>query len=242
MQNPETFISAIEENVPIDSEPVVNLVGLSKYYKLAAETVKAVDNIDLTVNKGDFLLITGRSGSGKTTLLSLIGGLTSPTAGEVHIHTANLAKMSDEDISAFRAREMGFVFQFHSLIPTLTTLDNVKLPHMFAGPGAKLNDPIQLLSLVGLENKTQNYPSQLSGGQQTRVALARALSNHPALLLADEPTGNLDHETEQEIMQLLQQINHEREITIIMVTHNPELAKYANRHIVMEDGRVIHGG
>lgn len=239
MQHPETLFSAIEEPVPADPELVVQLVGLSKYYKLAAETVKAVDSIDLKVNKGDFLLITGRSGSGKTTLLSLIGGLTSPTTGEVYIHTDDLAGMKDEEISALRAKELGFVFQFHSLIPTLTTLDNVKLPHMFVNSVAQSDDPIQLLSLVGLENKKYNYPAQLSGGQQTRVALARALANHPALLLADEPTGNLDHETEQEIMQLLQQINHERGVTIVMVTHNPELAKYANRHIVMEDGRII---
>lgn len=242
MQHQETLNSKIKVNMLTNSDIVVNLIGLSKHYKLAAETVKAVDNINLKVYKGDFLLITGRSGSGKTTLLSLIGGLTSPTAGDVHIHQDNLAKMNDEDISALRAKEIGFVFQFHSLIPTLNTLDNVRLPHIFANSSVQLNDPVQLLSLVGLENKMQNYPSQLSGGQQTRVVLARALSNQPALLLADEPTGNLDHETEQEIMQLLQQINHERGVTIIMVTHNPELAMFANRHIVMEDGRVVHEG
>ncbi len=239
MQQHETLTSTIKKAISSNQDIVVRLNGLSKYYQLAAETVKAVDNVNLEVNKGDFLLITGRSGSGKTTLLSLIGGLTSPTAGDVHINKDNLANMQDEEISALRAKEIGFVFQFHSLIPTLTTLDNVRLPQMFAYSHIQLNDPDQLLSLVGLENKKQNYPSQLSGGQQTRVALARALANHPTLLLADEPTGNLDHETEQEIMQLLRQINHERGVTIVMVTHNPELSKYANRHIVMEDGRVI---
>ncbi len=223
-----------------DVEQAVKLIGLCKHYKLAAETVKAVDDVNLEVYKNDFLLITGRSGSGKTTLLSLIGGLTSPTAGEVHIHSTDLAKTSDDEISTFRAREIGFVFQFHSLIPTLTTLDNVKLPNMFTTQNSQPSDPLQLLSLVGLENRKNNYPSQLSGGQQTRVVLARALANHPTLLLADEPTGNLDHETELEIMQLLQQINREHGVTVIMVTHNPDLARYANRHIVMEDGRIIH--
>jgi len=236
----EILNTTLEKTIPNKDEPVVNLVGLSKHYQMAAETVKAVDNVSLQVYEGDFLLITGRSGSGKTTLLSLVGGLTSPTTGEVYIHRENLARMTDEQISAFRARQIGFVFQFHSLIPTLTTLDNVKLPHLFANHTTEVNDPFQLLTMVGLENRRFNYPSQLSGGQQTRVALARSLANHPALLLADEPTGNLDHETEQEIISLLQQINREHGITIIMVTHNPALAKFANRHIVMEDGHVIN--
>lgn len=218
--------------------PIIELRGLCKYYRQGSAILKAVDELDLKVNQGDFLLITGRSGSGKTTLLSLIGGLTAPTAGEISIQGENLAMMDDSRRSSLRARGIGFVFQFASLIPTLTAVDNVRLPGLFSGYHPGIHEVFDLLTWVGLAKKTGYYPSQLSSGQQTRVAVARALVNHPPLLLADEPTGNLDQETEKEIMELLVNINRVKGITILMVTHNPELGAFANRHIVMDNGRV----
>jgi ABC-type lipoprotein export system ATPase subunit len=219
--------------------PVVEIIGLKKYYRQGQEQIHAVDDVNLRIASGDFLLVTGRSGSGKTTLLSLIGGLTAPTTGEVLINGQNLAKMEDGELSSLRAREIGFVFQFASMIPTLTALDNVRLPGLFSGKACNIQEAKELLTLVGLEERGEHYPAQLSGGQQTRVAVARALVNHPLLLLADEPTGSLDHQSEHEIMELLAQINQVKGITIILVTHNTELAKYANRHIVMDNGKVV---
>lgn len=222
-----------------EESPLVELVRLCKYYSQGQETLKAIDGIDLKVNRGDFLLITGRSGSGKTTLLSLIGGLTAPTSGEVRIEGENLAKMDDSKLSILRAQKIGFVYQFASLIPTLNAFDNVRLPGLFSGNHLNKNEVLDLLAWVNLTDKGGNYPSQLSGGQQTRIALARSLVNHPSLLLADEPTGNLDVQTEQEIMQLLMNVNKDKGITILMVTHNPELSVFANRHIIMDNGRIF---
>ncbi len=217
---------------------VVHLVGLSKHYCQGAETVRAVDEVALQVTAGDFLIITGRSGSGKTTLLSLIGGLTIPTAGAVAVFGQSLAELDDAAISALRAENIGFVFQFASLIPTLTALDNVRLPGLFAKHPLSPAEAARLLSWVGLADKLGSYPAQLSGGQQTRVAVARALANRPDLLLADEPTGNLDVVTEQEILTLFREINLNDGTTIVLVTHNPELARYGNRHLIMESGRL----
>jgi ABC-type lipoprotein export system ATPase subunit len=226
--------------------PTIELVGLGKWYRQGREIIKAVDEVSLHVAPGDFLLITGRSGSGKTTLLSLIGGLTSPCRGRVHLFGKNLGELNDDEISALRAGRVGYVFQFASLIPTLTALDNVRLPGLFAGKpitgrldhSEQTERAIRLLSWVGLRDMAHRYPAQLSGGQQTRVALARSLVNGPQLILADEPTGNLDVETEEEIMGLLRDFNHREAATIVMVTHNPGLAPFVNRHMIMDMGRL----
>jgi len=218
--------------------PLVRLERVSKHYRQGEILVKAVDDVSLVVWPGDFLVITGRSGAGKTTLLSLMGGLTRPTTGKILIEGRDLSGLADDDLSALRAEKLGFVFQFPSLIPTLTALENVVLPTLFAGRKPRsLQRGIELLRQVGLEDKLISYPAQLSGGQQRRVAVARALINQPALLLADEPTGDLDVETEHEIMALFRELNHEG-LTIVLVTHNPELTAYGNRELRMDRGRL----
>ncbi|MFZ5912304.1 MAG: ABC transporter ATP-binding protein [Chloroflexota bacterium] len=219
-------------------KPVIHLENVSKHYQQGSEIIRAVDDVNLRILPGDFASITGRSGSGKTTLLSLIGGLTTPSDGRVEIFGEAISGLDDEALSSLRANRIGFVFQFASLIPTLTALDNVRLPGLFGANSVSPKDAADLLAWVGLSDKLYNFPAELSGGQQTRVALARALTNHPNLLLADEPTGNLDVETEAEILALLRDLNHERGMTILLVTHNPGLAQHGTRHLVMQSGRV----
>ncbi len=221
-----------------DITPVISLERVSKLYRQGHEIVHAVNEADLQVFPGDFVSITGRSGSGKTTLLSLIGGLTTPTAGRVGIFGQALESLEDVPLSTLRASRIGFVFQFASLIPTLTALDNVRLPGLFNSAQVDPKDAADLLGWVGLAGKTNSFPSELSGGQQTRTALARALANRPDLLLADEPTGNLDVETEHEILTLLRDLNRQRGMTIVLVTHNPELARHGTRHLIMDNGNL----
>jgi len=217
---------------------MIELRGLSKHYRLSGDVlVKAVDKVDLTVEEGEFAMIIGRSGSGKTTLLSLIGGLTKPTAGSVHVDGVDLWSMSDSEQSRFRAEKIGFVFQIPSLLPTLTVLDNVKLPTMFSRRVDKVGEKaLALLEMVGLSEKAHAYPSQLSVGQQKRVALARALMNGPEIVLADEPTSDLDKATELEIMRLIEKVHEEGPRTLVMVTHNLELVNYATRVRTMDNG------
>lgn len=217
---------------------VIRLEKVCKHYQQGGETVRAVDTVSLQILPGDFASITGRSGSGKTTLLSLIGGLTTPSDGRVEIFGEAIGGLDDEALSSLRANHIGFVFQFASLIPTLTALDNVRLPGLFGSNPISPKDAADLLAWVGLSDKLYNFPAELSGGQQTRVALARALTNHPSLLLADEPTGNLDVETEAEILALLRDLNRERGMTILLVTHTPELAQHGSRHLVMQSGKL----
>ena len=218
--------------------PLICLENVCKHYQQGNEIVRAVDDVTLQILQGDFASITGRSGSGKTTLLSLIGGLTTPSDGRVEIFGEAMNGLDDEALSSLRANRIGFVFQFASLIPTLTALDNVRLPGLFGTHPVSPKDAADLLAWVGLSDKLYNFPAELSGGQQTRVALARALTNHPSLLLADEPTGNLDVETEAEILTLLHDLNRDRGMTIILVTHNPDLAQHGTRHLVMQSGKL----
>ncbi len=216
----------------------VTLRQLSKHYRQGEATITVLDKADLEIARGESLVITGRSGVGKTTLLSLIGGLTLPSSGSVRINGANLAEMDDAARSSLRAREIGFVFQFNSLLPTLTALENVLMAGLFAPTRPDPRWGRELLEMVGLKDKANNYPAQLSGGQQRRVAIARALVHRPALLLADEPTGDLDVDTEAEILQLLRQV-HAQGTTIVLVTHNPQLNDFGGRHLKMERGRLI---
>ena len=207
-------------------------------YLRTVDFVRAVQNVSFSVLKGEFVLIVGRSGSGKSTLLSILGGLTVPTHGVVRLNDKDLRSMSDEALSRLRAEYIGFVFQFSGLLPTLNVLENVTLPSLFVR--AK-EDPVKrarkLLQDVGLDSKIQSFPSELSGGELKRAAIARALINDPLLILADEPTGDLDVDTEREIMELFKEVNRQGK-TILMVTHNPELSSYSSRVITMDKGNI----
>jgi len=203
--------------------------------------VMAVDQIDLKIEPGEFLVITGRSGCGKTTLLNLIAGMARPSSGQVFVDDVDIWTLKDEEISGLRNLKMGFMFQVPSLIPTLTVLDNVVVPTMFAPKetqGDAYERARQALEAVGLSQQMDAFPRYLSSGEEKRVVIARALINKPGVLLADEPTANLDELTEKEIMTLIQEI-HRGGTTIILVTHHPSLIDYGTRHLTMSDGRFI---
>jgi ABC-type lipoprotein export system ATPase subunit len=223
---------------------MISLHAVSKNYTAKrGPAVAAVEDVHLEVDDGEFLIITGRSGSGKTTLLNLIAGLTTPTEGRIVLDGVDLWSLSDAGRSHLRNEWVGFVFQFPSLLPTLTTLENVMLPATFGNPSAK--DPSlrarELLTLLGLEDKLTAYPRELSAGQQQRVVLARSMVNQPRLLLADEPSSNLDERTEAEIMQRLADLHHSTGVTILMVTHTSQLKAYGTRAIEMAAGRIVGG-
>jgi ABC-type lipoprotein export system ATPase subunit len=217
---------------------LIELRRVTKHYRLSGDVlVRAVEGVNLSIKDGQFVLIVGRSGTGKTTLLSLIGGLTKPTSGSVSVGGVDLWGLDDSAQSRFRAEKMGFVFQIPSLLPTLTVLDNVKLPSMFSKKHEDVGErAVSLLEMVGLSEKAHAYPSQLSVGQQKRVALARALMNEPEIVLADEPTSDLDKSTELEIMKLMERVHAEGPRTLVMVTHNLELESYADQVRTMSDG------
>lgn len=222
---------------------MIALDDVTKTYTVSKEvTVPAVVNASLQVEKGEFVIITGRSGSGKTTLLSLVAGLTRPTSGQVLLDGVEVWKLPDQEQSLLRNQRIGFIFQFPSLLPTLTALENVILPTMF-GPdrdAPKIRDrAVSLLDQVGLSDKLNAYPRQLSGGQQQRVVIARALINEPEVLLADEPTSDLDELTELEIMSLFQEIHAETGVTALLVTHSAELGRYGTRAIQMAGGQIV---
>jgi putative ABC transport system ATP-binding protein/lipoprotein-releasing system ATP-binding protein len=220
---------------------IIETQRLTKIYNLGEQEVVAVSNVNLAVEEGEFISIVGHSGSGKTTLLSLIGGLTWPTYGEVLIEGVNIWDLNDEELSRLRNRKIGFMFQFSSLIPTLTVKDNMLLPAALSGKvrSEEMRRARALLELVGLADKINAYPTQLSGGQQRRVAIARAFMNRPKIILADEPTGDLDEESEIQVMELLKAMNEVEGTTILLVTHNRELAAQTQRTLVMKSGRLI---
>ena len=215
--------------------------NLTKIYTVERTTFVGVEDVSLSVSRGDFLSIVGHSGSGKTTLISIIGGILKPTAGRVLLDGVDLCRLEDNELSEYRSSKIGFMFQFASLLPMLTARENVLLPGIFSAgrnkEGARTAQ--NLLEMVGLGDKLDSYPSQLSGGQQRRVAIARALVNSPDIILADEPTGDLDEETEAEIMRLFQVINREQGVTIILITHNLELAGKAQKKLRMSRGRLV---
>jgi len=218
----------------------VVLSGVTKVFPVNGEEIKAVDGASLDIEKGRFVSIVGHSGSGKTTLLSMIGGIMRPTSGSVLVGGTDIYGLDEDGLSEYRAGKVGYVFQFASLLPVLTAKENLLLPTLFA-PGKRAGAEeraVGYLSLVGLADKVDAYPSQLSGGQQRRVAIARALMNDPLLILADEPTGDLDEETEQEVMGFFKRLNRERGITFVLVTHSTELAKDAASRFRMSHGRL----
>ncbi len=215
---------------------------VTKTYPIDGLSIDAVKDVSLSVERGDFLSIVGHSGSGKTTLLSLIGGITNPSSGDILFENTNIASLGSDRLSEYRNGKVGFMFQFASLLPMLTVRENLLLPTVFAGSGGsrvKAARAADLIGMVGLADKINAYPAQLSGGQQRRVAIARAFMNGPALILADEPTGDLDEETELDMLNFFRSMNREAGTTFLMVTHNTDLAKQANRRFRMHHGSII---
>ena len=217
---------------------MIQATGVTKAFSTKNAEVLAVDDVNFAVKPGEFVLILGRSGSGKSTLLAMLAGLIRPTAGVVRIHGNEIGNLSEDKTAEVRAKEIGFVFQFSGLIPTLTALENVLLPTLFCrdGPGSR-SRAVELLRKVGLSERADAYPSTLSSGEMKRVAIARALINGPQILIADEPTSDLDVETEIEIMELFKDLNRDG-TTIVMVTHNPDLVPYATRIYGMVRGKL----
>ena len=217
---------------------LVSLRDLHKTYRRGPETIDVLHGIDLDIDKGDFVALMGPSGSGKTTLLNLIGGLDSPTAGEIEVAGQRIDRMTGGQLAQWRSHNVGFVFQFYNLMPTLTAQRNVELPLLLtslSGAQRKRNAGIAL-ELVGLGDRAKHRPAELSGGQQQRVAIARAIVSDPTLLICDEPTGDLDRQSAEEILTLLQQLNREHGKTIMMVTHDPKAAEYATHTLHLDKG------
>jgi len=219
----------------------VEIENLHKQYTRGSELVEVLMGIDLTIRQGEFVALMGPSGSGKTTLLNLLGGLDRPTSGSVVVDGNSTASMTDAQLTRWRARHVGFIFQFYNLLPMLNAIDNVELPLLLDHlPPAERRKRAELaLSLVQLEHRRTHRPNELSGGQQQRVAIARAIVKDPTLLVCDEPTGDLDRESSASIMQLLTQLNQEFAKTIVMVTHDPKAAQYAQRIIHLDKGRIV---
>ena len=215
--------------------------NLTKTYRVGEIEVHALRGVDLKIDAGEFVAIVGPSGSGKSTLFNILGGLTPPTSGTVLIDGRDLIQMSEADRTLLRKTTVGFVFQKYNLLPTLTGGDNIEIARHIAGKNGRERDPQfeEILKLLGISSRLHHKPRALSGGEQQRIAIARALVNHPALLLADEPTGNLDTENSTAVLSVLQGLNKRLGQTILMITHNPEAAAYANRIVTMRDGRIV---
>jgi putative ABC transport system ATP-binding protein len=220
------------------SKVLATLTGVSKTYQKGKEKVEVLHNLDLQIPAGDFIAIMGPSGSGKTTLLNLLGGLDKPSSGTVQVGDAELSSMSNSQLSHWRSTNVGFIFQFYNLLPVLTAQKNVELPLLLTSFGGKerAKRAAIALDIVGLGDRARHYPRELSGGQEQRVAIARAIVSDPALLLCDEPTGDLDRDTADEILRLLQILNREHGKTIVMVTHDAQAADYANRTLHCDKG------
>lgn len=218
---------------------VLSTKDLRKIYGSGENEVHALDGVDFAVEKGEFLAIVGTSGSGKSTLLHMLGGLDRPTSGQVTVDGKDIFTLKDEELTVFRRRKIGFVFQSYNLIPVLNVYENIVLPIQLDG-GRPDEEYIQgVIRTLGLESKLNNLPNQLSGGQQQRVAIARALATKPAIILADEPTGNLDSKTSQDVLGLLKITGQKFKQTIVMITHNEEIAQLADRIIRIEDGKIM---
>ena len=213
--------------------------NLKKYYGKEPNITCAVDGVDLSVNKGEFVAIVGTSGSGKSTLLHMIGGLDNPTSGSVIVHGKELSQMNDEELTIFRRRNIGFVFQNYNLVPILNVYENIVLPVELDGGTVDRNFADEVIRVLALEDKLKSMPNNLSGGQQQRVAIARALITKPAIVLADEPTGNLDSKSSADVLGLLKLTSEKFNQTIVMITHNNDIALLADRIIRIEDGRMM---
>ena len=225
---------------------IIQLENVYKTYRLGGRSkdsasVKALKEINFNIAKGDFIAIQGPSGSGKSTLLNIIGGIDVPTKGNVYIEGKDISKLSERELTKVRLYKIGFIFQLFYLIPTRTAEENIELPMKEAklSRDKRKSRTNELLKLVGLANRAKHYPNQLSGGEQQRIAIARAMANEPQILLADEPTGEIDRPTSERIMNILKNLNQTQKLTIILVTHDPNIAKRAKRSIVIEDGRIV---
>lgn len=226
----------------VDKEAMIQTIDLHKIYNITEGIeVKALDGVSMKVKRGEFVSVMGPSGSGKTTLLNMIGALDNPTSGAVFINGTNIAHMNELDRTNLRLKEIGFIFQFYNLVPVLTAYENVELPMIFADKPEDLRSRIvnKFMDVVGLNDRKDFLPSELSGGEQQRVAIARALSNEPSIIIADEPTGELDTKMGMEIINLLRSLNKELNQTILMVTHDPAIGALAERTLRMRDGKII---
>ncbi len=218
---------------------VLQTTNLKKYYGTEPNLTRALDGVTFSVERGEFIAVVGTSGSGKSTLLHMMGGLDVPTSGSVMVNDKELAKMNDEQLTIFRRRNIGFIFQNYNLVPILNVYENIVLPVELDGDTADRAFMSEVVSMLGLEEKLKNMPNNLSGGQQQRVAIARALITKPAIVLADEPTGNLDSKTSADVLGLLKRTGAEFSQTIVMITHNSEIAQLADRIVRIEDGKIV---
>ena len=212
---------------------------IKKYYGKNENLTKALDGVDLNIDQGEFVAIIGASGSGKSTLLNMIGGLDNPTSGEVQIGGKEIGNMNADELTVFRRRNIGFIFQNYNLIPVLNVLENITLPIELDGKSPDGSFITEIIDILGLKEKIYKMPSQLSGGQQQRVAIARALASKPNIILADEPTGNLDSVTSEEVLDLMKKMSEQFHQTIVMITHDPNIASKADHTIKISDGKVI---
>jgi len=225
----------------METKALIRIEDLHRHFSIGDQTVRALDGVSTSIGMGEFVAMMGPSGSGKSTLLYLLGGLDRPTAGTIWVDGEALSALNENALAVFRQRDVGFVFQSFHLIPTMTALQNVMLPMVFAQvpPSRRRGRARDLLALVGLAERLEHRPTELSGGQQQRVAIARALANNPRLILADEPTGNLDSRTGDEIMQLLARLNRDEGRTIVIVSHDPSVTNYTTRALHLRDGKLV---
>jgi ABC-type lipoprotein export system ATPase subunit len=230
-----------QEGCDITSPPMIRIENLRRHFFTGDQTVRALDGFSTTIEAGESLAIMGPSGSGKSTLLHLLGGLDRPTEGKIWVNGVEITQLEENALAIYRRREIGFIFQSFHLIPTMTALENVAFPMVFAGvsEGERRARASSLLARLGLADRMHHKPTELSGGQQQRIAVARALVNKASIILADEPTGNLDSQTGREIMELLTQLNREEKRTILVVSHDPAVTDYAARAIYLVDGRLV---
>lgn len=226
------------------SDTIIELESVWKTYQMGEVEIQALKGVDLKIKKEEFVAIMGPSGSGKSTLLQMVGCLDRPTAGKIILDGTDISTLNDSELARLRGNKLGFVFQFFNLYPTLTALENVELPMMIIGKDKdeRRKRALELLKIVGMEKRAEHLPSQLSGGERQRVAIARALANDPSLILADEPTGNLDSKTGEEIMKVLNGLQEKKDKTVVMVTHESDIAKYAERIVYLKDGKIVKGG
>lgn len=218
---------------------VLQTIDLKKYYGEEPNITRALDGVNFSVDEGEFVAVVGTSGSGKSTLLHMMGGLDTPTSGSVFVRDKDLSKMSDEQLTIFRRRNIGFIFQNYNLVPIQNVYENIVLPIELDGDTADQRFMDNVVNMLGLDDKLKNMPNHLSGGQQQRVAIARALITKPAIILADEPTGNLDSKTSADVLGLIKRTSTEFNQTVVMITHNNDIARLADRIVRIEDGRIV---
>ncbi len=225
------------------SKPIVKLVNVTKIYRLGSTLVKALDNVNMEIEGGEFISVMGPSGSGKTTLLNIIGCMDKPSYGEVYVDGVDITRLGERELTKVRSKKIGFVFQFFNLISTLTALENVQLPMLLQGKGygESVYRAASLLHLVGLGDRLNHRPNELSGGERQRVAIARALANDPSIILADEPTGNLDTKTGLEVIEIMREVNEVTGKTFIIVTHDPLVSSKTERTVNLSDGKIVSG-